>query len=57
MLREEMMTQADRDTMKKPPVEMSSKSKYFWTSKKEDVVRMRRTRNEGTNGGGSSYIS
>ncbi|KAM2231003.1 hypothetical protein ACFX1S_015353 [Malus domestica] len=57
MLREEMMAQADRDIMNKPLVGLSPNSKYFWTSKKRDVVRRRHARDPETSRGGSSYTN
>ncbi|KAM2131625.1 hypothetical protein ACFX1Q_013114 [Malus domestica] len=42
--REERMAQRDREIMNTPLEGKSPNSKYFWKSKKADVVRMRRAR-------------
>ncbi|KAM1761243.1 hypothetical protein ACFX12_004032 [Malus domestica] len=52
--KEERRAQQDCDIMNTPVDAMHPNSKYFWNSKKADVVRMRRTRDEGASGDGPS---
>ncbi|KAM1493244.1 hypothetical protein FF1_025049 [Malus domestica] len=54
LVREERMAQRDCEIMNTPLEGKSPNSKYFWKSKKEDVVRRRRAREARARGDGLS---